>query len=368
MKNNLRSVKSILFWLYIFVIIILIGCVWGVSLWVNNLQDQKIETILTQQISIVAGAIKPDWISSLNGTEEDNTNLVFERLGKDLYSLGSFYPNVIDFFIIGRNSEDQVFSYRLDETEDSFALIYSDESNSPNVNEIQAVFEGTEPAIILPTSDQDSARRIVYYPIKEILTDQVVGLLGMDIDTTVWQSEKNEEIRIPIVISVWFGIFSALSVYLLFFRGNPNNLIVRGKWTRFGLAVTTGLVSLMLMLLLAWFVAFSDQVRTMETFHTFGDVRTEAISNAMTDLEKRSFKGLESFFLGSQEVVYDEFLEFSEHLLDDPIVSKLAWAPRVERSEIPEFEALAESEGIPNYQVWDYSDKFQTDELTRKPI
>ncbi|HDR05917.1 MAG TPA: hypothetical protein ENN84_11830, partial [Candidatus Marinimicrobia bacterium] len=184
--NSSNKLTQIKIWVYTSGVIILI---FGMMLsWsAVRAKDTVMRAESLQQAHIVSRTIKAQWIKELSGTEADLGTALYERLKYQMSLSRETNTHWEWLYVMGRNANGEIFFY-VDSEPDS------DEDASPAgqiydeaTKELIAIFDTGEAIVEGPVSDSWGLWISPLIPITDPLSNEVIGVFGIDITADTWR-------------------------------------------------------------------------------------------------------------------------------------------------------------------------------------
>jgi PAS domain S-box-containing protein len=186
--------------------VIIIGCtiLAGVffAMWSMRSTDSEMRKDLIQEAQIVGNAIDWRFIQKLTATENDLSSPEYVRLKEQLSLVRSANPLCRFIYLMGQNDDGSVYFF-LDsepaESEDNSppGEIYSDATET-----LKNVFISGKPATEGPLPDEWGIWVSAIVPLSEPQTNEILAILGMDIDAHEWRTEIFQSLTVPISVTL----------------------------------------------------------------------------------------------------------------------------------------------------------------------
>ncbi|MFA7011531.1 MAG: PAS domain S-box protein [Desulfobacterales bacterium] len=159
--------------------------------------DRQMRTDLLQQAQLVAQALNIDRIRALTATEADLTNPHYRNLKERLIAVRAVNPNCRFVYLMGRRIDGTVFFFVDSEPTDSEdysppGQVYEDATES----DIRA-FDTRTPAVEGPYPDRWGVWVSALVPVINPKTNDLLAMLGMDIDARDWKWNVAEKAALP---------------------------------------------------------------------------------------------------------------------------------------------------------------------------
>ncbi len=143
-------------------------------------------------------------------------------------------------------------------------------------------------------------------PIADATLGHVVAVLAVDVETNGYESVRLAAVLPPLALTI-----ATLLLLLVSFGAAP-------LWV--ALALTAAITH----------VAFvRDRAQDLAAFHALADEPLAYVDRTLTDLGRRELEALARFFLLTEEVTYQAFLDFVAGMGHESVVSLWTWIPTV---------------------------------------
>jgi PAS domain S-box-containing protein len=195
------------------------------------------EGLLLRDAQTIAAALDSEKLNSLAGNETDLDNLDFQRLRRQLTSIGGTFPDVRYVYLMGEAENGSIFFY-VDSEPEKFTnagqgepLATPGEEYVDEDPEFAKIFQLTNPRIWPATEDKWGEFISISFPLTDkVLTKKMV--LGIDVDAKIWRQNINRGQILPTV----FGIIAVWLFYFIY-RNYSSNRLLREQENRFRVVV-----------------------------------------------------------------------------------------------------------------------------------
>ena len=186
--------------------VIITGCtiIAGVffSLWSMRNTDSEMRKDLIQEAQIVGNAIDWRFIQKLTATEDDLNAPAYIRLKEQLSLVRSANPLCRFIYLMGHHEDGSVYFFLDSEPAESDdnsppGEIYTDASEI-----LKNVFISGKPATEGPVPDEWGIWVSAIVPLTEPQTNEILAILGMDIDAHEWRAEIFKSLTVPISVTL----------------------------------------------------------------------------------------------------------------------------------------------------------------------
>jgi len=226
--------------LLLFVLAVGVTFMW----WVAYSTDKRMRDELLVQARIAAHAISIKQIISLSGSENDLNTSAYQRIKLQLASMRNAGYKCRFLYLMGRRPDGVVFFFvdSLPEDSKDYAppgLIYEEVSDS-----YRRIFDTKYESVVGPVTDRWGTLVTALIPLRDPHTENLVAVLGMDIDAKDWNREIIGRSSIPFVVMLLFAVSIVLmdsrrrvvkalreseKKHRLFFENAPIGIIHYGK-------------------------------------------------------------------------------------------------------------------------------------------
>ncbi|MBU1054242.1 MAG: PAS domain S-box protein [Proteobacteria bacterium] len=198
--NKIINRKFLLLLLLVFVIGI--TAMW----WVAYSTDKNMRQELLIHARITANAINIEHIDSLSGSESDLGTPAYERIKSQLESMRNAVSKCRFLYLMGRRSDGVVFFYvdSLPVDSKDYAppgLVYKEVSDS-----YLHYFNTKQEAVAGPVTDRWGKLVTALIPLTDPHTNNLVAVLGMDVDAKDWYKEIIGRCFIPFTVMLLFAV------------------------------------------------------------------------------------------------------------------------------------------------------------------
>lgn len=186
--------------------VIITGCtiIAGVffAIWSMRSTETEMRKDLIQEAQIVGNAIDWRFIQKLTATEDDLNAPPYIRLKEQLSLVRSANPLCRFIYLMGQHEDGTVYFFLDSEPAES-------EDNSPPgeiypdaTETLKNVFISGKPATEGPVPDEWGIWISAIVPLSEPQTNEILAILGMDIDAHEWRTEIFQSLTVPISVTL----------------------------------------------------------------------------------------------------------------------------------------------------------------------
>ncbi|HOW64923.1 MAG TPA: response regulator [Candidatus Paceibacterota bacterium] len=318
--------------------------------WTVNRADHQMRRHLLRQAELAAEAFNVERIQTLTGTDADLENPHYQRLKENLAGLKAINPNCRFVYLLGRNSENQIFFYADNEPVESKdysppGRVY--EEASP---ELQEAFERGAPFVEGPLPDEWGVWVSSLVPIQAPSASRPIAVLGLDVDARTWKWMLAVAGLPPALLT--FALVTILLVGTALQRRRARRQLGTSFWMRHIEAGQVALAGVVLTLFVAWTVHQNEHHARIEAFAQLAASQTDAIARNLRLLQNTELESLAMLYEGSEEVTAEEFQKYTSHLIRNSAVQAWAWISAVPAAEKIRFQSRARTPGGKNLQIW----------------
>ena len=321
-------------------------CLW----WLTERTDREMRADLLATTRLLAEAVNIERVKGLSGTTDDLARPEYQRLKKQLAAVRAANPQYRFVYLMGRTPDGEVFFYV-----DSEPAGSEDESPAGQVYEEVTpdelrIFDTRSPLATGPFTNRWGTWITAQVPLSDPKTDQLIAVLGVDIDAHNWKWTVAVQAALPTTLAMLALLAITLGgSFLLSRRAQSETPPFRARYLEALLTISTGLV-------LTGFVAWQAQTEAdrhrLRAFRHQAEPRTAALADTLHDLRDVELEGLAQFYQSSDHVSAAEFRQFTAHLTRNPAVLAWEWVPAVPASTRDDFEQAARSEGLDTFRIW----------------
>ncbi len=188
-------------------------------------------------------------------------------------------------------------------------------------------------------------------PIKDPEGDELIAVLGIDIDARGWKTMIVHSVLPPALLTLLLIAIILIGTILLRRRfrqeGQPAYWM---SHIELELAAAGGLV---MTLFAVWAAHHNEHYARNEMFAQTVTSQTSVIAERLHVLRDTELEGLARFYEGSENVTFEEFQKYSVYLTRNRVVQTWSWIPAVPAEERARFEAYVRATGLENFAIWE---------------
>jgi PAS domain S-box-containing protein len=186
--------------------VIITGCtiIAGVffAMWSMRSTDSEMRKDLIQEAQIVGNAIDWRFIQKLTATEDDLNAPAYIRLKEQLSLVRSANPLCRFIYLMGHHEDGSVYFFLDSESAESDDNSPPGEIYTDATEILKNVFISGKPATEGPVPDEWGIWVSAIVPLIEPQTNEILAILGMDIDAHEWRAEIFKSLTVPISVTL----------------------------------------------------------------------------------------------------------------------------------------------------------------------
>ncbi|HAU29243.1 MAG TPA: hypothetical protein DCW68_03925 [Rhodospirillaceae bacterium] len=296
--------------------------------WYGQIIDGMMRERFEGRAPEIARTIKPERIKSLLFTLEDRKNPVFLRLREQMTAYGKTIDQKSIYSVASKNGQLVFGPENLPENDPMAASPGTPYFTPPP--ELVDIFRNKQPITIGPYTDEYGTFISAFTPILDPLTLEVLIVIGIDIDVSVWQNEiLDKQLFLGAILLVILSLLGG-SVILVRKR-HQLPYPQRSAWMEHVETLLTAFCGIALTIAFSHIV---NQIYTHEKSRIF-TLSTEHIHTALNDefMEiSNTLESVKNLFESSSEVTRDEFSHFTSPILQKSPIKSIFW---MEGSNVP---------------------------------
>ena len=318
--------------------------------WTIYNSDKRMREELMRSARKISQVLDFERVKNLSGTEADLASIEYIKLKEQLIAVRTAFPQCRFIYIMGRKDSGEVFFYL-----DSEPAGSEDESPAGQIyeeitKEDLRVFETGKELVTGPSTDRWGTWISSLIPIKEIGTDKLVAVLGMDVDSRQWKRKLIHEGLPSIAVTLIIILIILTGAAMLALRNRIGTNHFRGlRFLEAGIAAAIGIV-------LTFFLILTAHRYEKNSYNeTLSYILNPKANNIISSLEQLDFvqlEGLSSFITSGQTVSKKEFHNYTEYLTKNPAIEAVGWIPSITEKEKASFEQEISRAGLPDFKIW----------------
>ncbi len=195
---------------YAFIAII---CFLGTFLLVYSFEQREIKiqkNNFLSRVKILASTIDLADIQSLTGYQRDAEKRSYQRIQKQLTRVIRSNPKLRYAYIMGKRDDEIIFlAENISDDISEIGEIYYEASE-----ELRSLFEGGEGFVEGPLADRWGNWVSALVPIKDPKTKDVIAILGLDIDASIWEKDVAYHRYYGLIMAFIFLLVVLVSIIL----------------------------------------------------------------------------------------------------------------------------------------------------------
>jgi PAS domain S-box-containing protein len=153
---------------------------------------------LLQQIRLVSQAVNSERVASLEGTVDDIANPNYARLLEQLGAVCSATPLCQSLYLLGIKSEKEIFYFvETNQFPQKTSVVPGTQHSVPSTTLLNAFARG-QGGVEWVKSNRQKPCISIYSPIVSPTTDQVLAVIGMDIESGSWKWDLAAKASLPV--------------------------------------------------------------------------------------------------------------------------------------------------------------------------
>jgi PAS domain S-box-containing protein len=336
-------------WLAFFSFVLFLGgilCAWNIQH-----ADSFMRADLLRRSSILAETINVYRLQTLSGESSDLEKPQYFRLKNQLIDVMKVYGDVDKVSIFCRQSSG-CFRFLIDSDpvnlkRDSVS-VETDKSVSVLVNHLlENHLLREEGGVSLYKKGSITA----FVPITDPKTGDLIATLAMDVGIDHWLSCLAEACVPPILLALILAELLMIAKRLFFWRASKGEAAYR--WMEFLEPILIFVFGVVLAIYASILVRQRGTDSDQEEFLRLSSKWTSKISQALHALRNIELEGFAKFYECSGYVSNSEFMDYSDHLIQDAAVDAWFWIVSVPGQDKERFErAVSETKGSP-FMLWE---------------
>ncbi len=321
------------------------------SWWAVTKTEKQLRSNLISTTKLVAEAVKIDHVLALTGQESDLNRPEYKRIKQQLSITQAQIPRCRFLYLFGKKADGSVFFFVDSEPSGSEFYSHPGQHYDEASMLLKSVFKTKTEAIEGPLPDRWGIWVSGLVPLVDPASDDVVAVLGMDIDAKEWNGLLIRSTFLPVSFALLLIVVFIVGAILFAFR---RRFMLKGirryKHIESWLTVIVGLV---ITLFIAHSMHQSESSAYNEIFRQYADTKTAIVANSLRTLQDVELEGLARYFEASDYVDAAEFSIFATHLTKNPTVQAWEWVPEVKHQDKGRFEAVTRAEGLMGFEIWE---------------
>jgi PAS domain S-box-containing protein len=177
-----------------------------------------------------------------------------------------------------------------------------------------------------------------------------LAVLGVETDAADWSRARVRAAVPPLLLTL--ALIGLLVIGSSLLARKSGSVPPTPRWMQHlepGLAVMFGLA---VTLFAVWVARTGESRGFSEAFAPQAADQTARVAENLRDLGSTELEGLARFYEGSQQVTFDEFHRYADHLTVNPTVQAWEWIAEVPAADKARFEAEAQAAVSGGFRIW----------------
>jgi PAS domain S-box-containing protein len=319
--------------------------------WSAQLKESHIRADLLRKGGLLAETINVNRLSVLSGEESDFEKPQYMRLKRQLVDALKVYDDVSEVSIFCRQSPT-CFRFIVDSNplniKREIGLEEKKDCVGKLLNQLQNEQHLLEEGVV---SRYKKGVVSAFVPIIDSKSGELIGVLTLDVSLDRWFVQIAKACIAPLVLGFSLSLLLLIVKSLFTWRTKKGDAAY--AWMEYLEPGLIFLVGVVLTLYAVQVVQQRGRDADEEDFERLAAKWTAKVSTALHTLRNIELEGFAKLYECSGYVSDDEFLAYSEHLLQDPVVDAWFWIVSVPFQNKEGFErAVAEMKDVP-FSLWE---------------
>jgi|GEM_PF-579949 two-component system cell cycle sensor histidine kinase/response regulator CckA len=315
-----------------------------VAAWQGWQFDRHMRATLLNQTALISWSLQADAISELSGTEADTNDFRYLRIQSQLRRTRALYPGCRFLYLMRQQANGDIIMLADSESPGSEGYSPPGQLYHESSPELKAVFTNAAAFTEGPVHDRWGSWISAVCPLYHPRTEQLVAVLGMDVDVSLWRRALFHSTRYTLFITL--GALMAWAVGCWTFK-MASGQRRRGQ-REAGLTIFAGLI---LTAAVSTLAHQAEHRQRTAAFRRISGAQASLVQQSMFRMGDQYLEGIARLFMSSDFVDRREFLDYTQHMMNRPYVQYWAWSPVVTRSEREAFEHVVSEGGAPAYRI-----------------
>ncbi|BBO77294.1 hypothetical protein DSCW_47110 [Desulfosarcina widdelii] len=311
---------------------------------------------LLYQAQLVAQAVDVRRILSLSGSDADLTAADYLQLKEQLAFTGKTITDCKFIYLLGRRENGAVFFFVDSEPPGS-----KDESPAGQLyeeisDEDLKVFKEKRALATGPASDRWGTWISALVPLIDPDSGDMVAVLGMDFAARDWQRKLAQTALPPALLTLVTIALWVVGACLINRRSFSAGLAFHRQPYQEMLLVIV-LAGFFLSLAASWTIRTVTLHTRQHAFRQLAQEKTAAITMILHTLHHIELEALARFFEASEHVNPGEFDNYTDYLVNNPVIQAWSWAQWVPALDRQPMEKKIRAEELPKFTIWQWDEK-----------
>lgn len=188
----------------------------AVSTWlIVRYVNRQINDEFLQQVRLAAQALNIECVKKLSGSDADLQNPDYRKITEQLTSIKQANEKYRYVYLVGRNQAGEIFFFAENEPPVSERPLVPGEVYGEASQELKAAFDNGKAFVEGPLPDEWGVWVSALVPIHDSKTDNLIALLGMDIDASNWKREGALHAALPVGLTLVIVILLAMGMMIM---------------------------------------------------------------------------------------------------------------------------------------------------------
>jgi PAS domain S-box-containing protein len=325
--------------------------------WSAQYKERKLRDDLLREGAIFSETLNVNRLNLLSGDASDFEKPQYTRLKRQLVDGLKIYEDVEEISIFTRQSET-CFRFIIDSNP---LNIKRDITSEEKKSCVSTLFQSLQNDRCLLEEGVISRHKkgtvSAFVPINDPKRGELSGVLVLDVSLRRWISQVAYSCLAPLLLGLILSLFLLLAKALFVWRAKKGDEAY--TWMEHLESGFIFLFGLTLTLCAVHVVQQREREADQEDFERLAAKWTAKVSGALHTLRNIELEGFAKLYECSGYVSDEEFLEYSEHLLQDPAVDAWFWVVAVPFQDKEGFErAVAEMKGA-GFLIWEHDQDYR---------
>ncbi len=336
-------------------------------LFIVRTETRQIQKNLLEHDRLLVGGIDIGIYSFLeNHGDKDSPGYL--RLKENFHNVHHFFPGYKSLYLIGTNRDGALFYYIEPVLAENNKEFIRGDILELDSKEIEYVFEKSVTSSKGPYRAGSETAVTLFFPLYDRQINQVIAVLGIDIDLTAWQSILNKKIVLSMVLPLSLILIVLMSWWLLNQRDKVGPKKKRHLFSRHIEVLAIICIGIVVTIFASFFAKNIDSNLRRETFFSLALSEKSIFLHALSDISNNNLESIARFFEGSQYVEPDEFLLFTEYMAENQYIQSWVWVPELAAKEVPLIKTYLTLQGFNDFRIWENDTGNKSDELAIREI
>lgn len=332
------------------ILLILSALILSAGLWTaheaGQRTDLRMRRELVRQARSIAETISPHDVRTLSFTAEDVNRPEFQRLSSQLGAYAET-TGLRSLYTMALRNRNLVFGPESLKPGDPYFSPPGTVFQNPTGKDFD-IFSTGEASIQGPENDEYGTFVTASVPVLDPITGEVLMVVGLDQEASVWQREVRRAQWVPFLITLLpLGILLA-GYFVLQIRQRMSQ--VYHKHLRHTEAVACATIMLMLTLTAALLIDDTEKKSREEDFRAIAQIKAARYIDPLKNIHNY-LDALVQFFTSSDNISRNEFRSYCNPILASTPIQTCLWVPEVSPADAASFTAKVRKEDLPGFSI-----------------